>query len=345
MPAEAPSVGTVERILSLKRIPMLSGLPPEHLAVVAEHGRERFFPKGSVLLREGEPIPALYAVLDGRVHMSRKGRVLGHVGSAGFVGGAGMFAHDPDGLAAVAETDTLALEVEADAALEIFEDHFPILHHVLREVCRWLLDLVARLPDGSYGEIFPAFDVSRAPVGDLDLVERILFLRQVSPFARSSINALAELSRGMAEVALPAGTTLWDEGEPSGTVLLIVSGTVACTARGGKATFTLGSGTPLGAVESGKATFTLWSGAPLGAVESMAERPRWYGATTETKVTALQGSVEGLIDVFEDNFEMAMDYLAVMARAQIRLLELRVSGSAKAIERVYGCADAPDDPT
>ena len=141
MPADAPTVGTVERILSLKRIPMLAGLPPEDLAVVAEPGRERFFPKGSVLLREGEPIPALYAVLDGRVHMSRKGRMLGHVGSAGFVGGAAMFARDPDGLAAVAETDTLALEVEADAALEIFEDHFPILHHVLREVCRWLLDL------------------------------------------------------------------------------------------------------------------------------------------------------------------------------------------------------------
>jgi CRP-like cAMP-binding protein len=327
MPAEAPSVGTVERILSLKRIPILSGLAPEDLAVVAEHGRERFFPKGTALLREGEPIPALFAVLDGRVHMSRKGRVLGHVGSAGFVGGAGMFARDPDGLSAVAETDTLALEVEADAALEIFEDHFPILHHVLREVCRWLLDLVARLPSERYRDIFPAFEVTRAPTGDLDLVERILFLRQVSPFARSSINALAELSRGMAEVAFPPGTRLWDEGEAAGTVLLTVSGTVACTARGGDAVFTTGPG------------------APMGAVESMAERPRWYTATTETKVTALQGSVEGLIDVFEDNFEMAMDYLAVMARAQIRLLELRVSTSGKAIERVYGCGDAPDDPT
>ena len=131
----------------------------------------------------------------------------------------------------------------------------------------------------------------------------------------------------MAEVSFPPGTRLWDEGESAGTVLLIVSGTIASTARRGEAVFTNGPG------------------APLGAVESMAERPRWYTATTETKVTALQGSVEGLIDVFEDNFEMAMDYLAVMARAQMRLLELRVSASGAALERVYGCADAPDDPT
>ena len=61
MPTNTPTVGTVERILSLKRIPMLAGLSPDDLAAVAEHGRERFFPKGSVLLREGEPIPALYA--------------------------------------------------------------------------------------------------------------------------------------------------------------------------------------------------------------------------------------------------------------------------------------------
>ena len=235
-----------------------------------------------MLLREGEPIPALYAVLDGRVHVARKGRRLGHVTSAGFVGGAAMFAREPEGLSAVAETDTLALELEADATLEIFEDHFPILHHVIREVCRWLLDLVGRLPSARYGDIFPRFEAPLAPAGDLDLVERILFLRQVSPFAQSSINALAELSRGMAEVSFPAGTRLWDEGDASGTVLLLVSGTIACTARGGEAVFTTGPG------------------APLGAVESMAERARWYTATTETKVTALQGSVEGLIDIFED---------------------------------------------
>jgi CRP-like cAMP-binding protein len=323
MPANAPTIGTVERILSLKRIPILAGLSAEDLSVVAEHGRERFFTKGSVILREGEPIPAFYAVLDGRVHMSRKGRVLGHVNSAGFVGGAGLFARDPEGLHAVAETDTLALEVEADAALEIFEDHFPILHHVLREVCRSLIDLVGRLPAHLYPEIFPRPQPTKFPAGDLDLVERILFLREVSPFARSGINALAELSRGMAEVAFPPGTRLWEEGEASGSLLLVVSGTIQAAARRGAAVFSTGPG------------------APMGALESMAERRRWYAATTETKVTALQGNIEGLIDVFEDNFDMAMDYLATMARVQMHVLEVRVSASGKGLERFYGADDDP----
>jgi CRP/FNR family cyclic AMP-dependent transcriptional regulator len=326
MPTRAPGTASVERILSLKKIPMLSGLSPEDLAAVADFARERFFPKGSVLLREGEPIPALYALLEGRVHLTRQGRVLGHVTSGGVVGGAAIFARDPEGLGAVAETDTLAIELLADAALEIFEDHFPILHHVLCEVCGWLIDLVVRLPPQLYRDLFPEGDGPGAPAGDLDLVERILFLRRVPLFAQSSIDALAELSWGLAEKVFPPGTRLWEHGDESGTMLLVVAGTVSCPARGGDAAFVAGPG------------------AALGAIESMAERPRWHGAVTQTSVTALQGHIEGLIDVFEDNFDMAMDYLAVMARAQIRILEMRVSAGGKAMERLYGCEDAPDDP-
>ena len=326
MPTRAPSTASVERILSLKKIPMLAGLSPEDLAAVADFGRERLFPKGSVLLRDGQPIPALYALLDGRVHLARKGRVLGHVTSGGFVGGAAMFARDPEGLGAVAETDTLAIELQADAALEIFEDHFPILQHVLREVCGWLIDLVAGLPSSLYQDLFRGTLGPSAPAADLDLVQRILFLRGVPLFAQSSIDALAELSRGLSEAVFPPGARLWEQGDASGTMLLVVTGTIACAARGGEAPFVVGPG------------------APLGAVESMAERPRWHGAVTQTSVTALQGHVEGLLDVFEDNFDVAMDYLAVMARAQIRILEMRVSAPGNAMERLYGCEEAPDDP-
>jgi CRP-like cAMP-binding protein len=305
---------------------MLAGLSPEDLAAVADFGQERSFSRGSALLREGEPIPALYALLDGRVHLARRGRTLGHVTAGGFVGGAAMFARDPEGLGAVAETDTLAIELQADAALEIFEDHFPILRHVLREVCGWLIDLVGELPSDRYRDLFPAALAPPTPAAELDIVERILFLQRVPIFSGTGIDSLAELSRGMAEVVFPPGTRLWDEGDPSGPALLVVSGTVACTARGGDASFVVGAG------------------ASMGTIESMAERPRWHDAVTQTSVTALQGHVDELIDVFEDNFDMAMDYLAFIARAQVRILEMRVAGGGKAMERLYGCEDAPDDP-
>ena len=59
--------GPVERMLYLKRLPVVGTLPAPQLALVAEQMGERFFKKGSVLLRQGEPVAALYFVLRGAV--------------------------------------------------------------------------------------------------------------------------------------------------------------------------------------------------------------------------------------------------------------------------------------
>ena len=72
MPAESAIVGTVGRLLALRKLPLVGTLPTAELAFIAERSRERFFPRGSLLLREGEPISALRFVVGGRVHMSRR---------------------------------------------------------------------------------------------------------------------------------------------------------------------------------------------------------------------------------------------------------------------------------
>ena len=56
MPTSAPLVGPLGRLLALKRLPIVAALPTSELTLVAERTRERLFPKGSVLLREGEPV-------------------------------------------------------------------------------------------------------------------------------------------------------------------------------------------------------------------------------------------------------------------------------------------------
>jgi CRP-like cAMP-binding protein len=125
-------------------------------------------------------------------------------------------------------------------------------------------------------------------------------------FERASINALAELSRQATQVRFPPGTTLWHEGDAAPGMFLVVSGTVLATSEGRGLRFRFGPGSA------------------VGAVEATADLSRFYDAVTETEVVALQGSSEALIDVFEDNFEMAMDYLAVLARFMLRVLEARL---------------------
>jgi CRP-like cAMP-binding protein len=314
--SEPRAGGQVERILQLKQLPVIGTLPSADLALVAERMRERFFKKGEWLLREGEPARAFYAVLDGNLHVSRQGNTIGHTRGGGVVGGFAIIGRDDRGLSVRAEADTLALEVEADAVFDILEDNFGIMHHVLRDIARQLINIIARQPN-PWAHIPINPDPGTARPRELDLVERIFFMRTSSPFKRASINALAELSRGMTEVRAEPGTTLWKTGDPASFVSLIVSGEVTCTTPGGVAQ-QLGPGTP------------------LGSIEATAEVPRWYTAVTRTQVTALNGPIAGLIDVFEDNFGMAMDYTALMARWLMDTFESLQYGDA-ALARLYGC--------
>jgi CRP-like cAMP-binding protein len=313
--------GPVERVLLLKRLPMVSTLTGPQLALVADQMGERFFPKGSVLLREGEPPSALYFPVEGRVHLTSRGRVLGHAGPGLAVGPFHVLARDERGLGAVAETDTLALELSAETLVEIFDEHFPILHHILREVSRQIVEHVVKFPEAVF-LMRPSTEGPPTPPRELDLVERIFFLRKSPVFTRASISALGQLARGLTEVRMPAGTRLWREGEGTGWASLIVSGTVRCTSSRGH-------------------DFVAIPGIALGALDAVAERPRWFEAVTETPVVALQANMQYLIDVFEDNFAMAMDYLAVQARWLLEILDQSLAARDR-LRRVYGCEPEPE---
>jgi hypothetical protein len=152
----------------------------------------------------------------------------------------------------------------------------------MRGTCRQLLDLVIRSKTPPFQGPSPIAPV-RDTWKDLDLVERIFFLRSIPAFKRSSINALAELSRNTTQVRFQAGTVLWKAGEPGLTTYLLIDGTVS------------------GLVAESGVSFRTGAGTPLGAAEMMAELPRWYDLQAETPVVALQGSSEALLDVFEDN--------------------------------------------
>jgi hypothetical protein len=186
--------------------------------------------------------------------------------------------------------------------LDVFEDRFAILHHILRDISRQLIEHHVQLRLDPSAILPPRDDL--APAGEMDLVERIFFLRRMPVFEKASINALFEVSRTLTEIRYPAGTVLWKEGEPALGIFLVTKGTVHGHSEGGL-------------------DFRVGGGFPLGAAESVGQVPRWFDAVTETPVTGLQGPVETLVDVFEDNFDLARQYLAGMARALIAALDIR----------------------
>jgi CRP-like cAMP-binding protein len=288
-------VGSLERLHWLKASSPFRDLPPADLAVLAQHAGERLVPRGRPLLKAGEPVSAIHFVVEGRVRV-RRGPQTTHALPGESLGILELCAEDEEGVDAIADTETLSLTLTADAFLDLLEDYFPIFHTLLRRVCALRVDQGGDVPAEAH-----AADVSRASTvpraRELDLVERIVFLRRTFPFARGRLSALAELAQHVTEIRHAPGATIWSAGDASDHLLLVVSGGVACVPTGEAAPFRYG---PEGAT---------------GTLEAVAGVPRWFDATAEaTGLQALSLDVEHLLDIFEDNFEMARDYLRWVSR-------------------------------
>src|SRR5258708_28260279 len=119
------AVTSLQRVLFFKRLPNLADLPAAELTVIADHAGERFFSKGSLLLREGEPVGAVHLIVEGEVEVRRRGKSLGRFGPQAGLGGLGLFAPDTQGWEGTALPDTLTPALEADAMLQGFEDRVP----------------------------------------------------------------------------------------------------------------------------------------------------------------------------------------------------------------------------
>jgi CRP-like cAMP-binding protein len=274
------------------------------LSVVADQMRDRSFKTGSVLLREGETPVAAYSLVRGRVRVSRRGQILGEVGPGAAVGMGGILSRDALGLGAVATTDVLALELDREILVDIFEDQFPFLLEAITETSRGHLAFIRRMrqvPDR-----LAAIRRERFVFERLDLVERILFLKMPGgPFEHSSVDALGEIAQRARYRSIEPGTTLWNEGDRADEAVIVVRGTIACSSS----------------MDDGPVRFRAESGTVIGSLESIARQPRWHNAVAETHAEVLEHDVDDLIDVFEDNVEMAMDFLAWASSDALNLIE------------------------
>jgi ATP/ADP translocase/HEAT repeat protein len=65
------SLGEIERMLELRRVPLFERLDPEDLQRVAAVSEERSFPAGASIIREGEVGDELFVILEGRVRVEK----------------------------------------------------------------------------------------------------------------------------------------------------------------------------------------------------------------------------------------------------------------------------------
>lgn len=298
-----------QRMLHIRQIPVGATLPPQVVRVIAAHLRERTFAPGQRLMRKGEPIDGLHMLLHGGVKLSSDGEALGDLDAPQTLGFLGILARLDGPYDAIAKGDVVVYELETDTLIELLEDHFELFSATLRYLAERTSADLSELPQEALG--MPSIEMGPVPDRAMDVIERVMFLRKSSGLAQASINALAVMSRQMEEQRVKAGTRFWDVGDPAEHALFIVKGTVLCETADGR-------------------TFRYGPGVGAGGMEALAELPRWYSITAETDLVGLVGRNDHLLDLFENNHRMGLDFVAMLAKAQIGLLARRAAMGHKA---------------
>ncbi len=293
-------VGPLERALFMKKVPLLAALAPPELAVMSEYGRERFVREGEVILERGESPQSVFIIVDGWIRVEGGEYPLGvDLGAEQAVGLVSFLARDPEGVHAVAEVDSLVLELSAELLRDLFEENFYFVLHVIKGLARRIMSERLRIPDGQHlGGTEPIAEIP--PERPLNYVERLMVLARGSTLG-SSLDSVSQLARLLVEHRLTAGTPMWKTGDRSGFIYAILSGRVRCVQPDGRGTFTCGPGYP------------------LGNVESQCGEPRWYDAYADTDVVLNQGYIESFHDLLEDDFVMAVAYVAALAKGVINV--------------------------
>ncbi len=127
----------------LRRVPLLATLGEEDLAAFAGLLRERRYPKGSMILAQGDPGEALYLLAAGQVkvvliHEDGREVILSVLGVGAFFGEMALLDQEPRSAHVVAMTDSLLLQLRREDFQTRLRSGPEVAIALLRELSRRL---------------------------------------------------------------------------------------------------------------------------------------------------------------------------------------------------------------
>jgi hypothetical protein len=137
----------VVEIALLRQIPLFSVLPGDALEGLALSLERVHLDPGAVLMREGQPGDYYYAVADGTVEVSQRGRHIRSISRPGGLGEIALLRSVPRTATAVAATPVTTYRLSRDDFLTAVSGHRPTLasadalvrQHQRRDADRWRL--------------------------------------------------------------------------------------------------------------------------------------------------------------------------------------------------------------
>lgn len=281
-----PAPHVLRRILGLRRVPELAAATLGELAALAENAEDVWFAAGSRVHERGARANAIHVVLSG-------GLATGDQRSEPFQlwGLVDVLAKAARPAPVVAVAETRAIRLAGRDFVEVLEDNFGLLVLVLRDLAAQLAARAASAPRHAL-----PFGTFSHPLG---MVERLIVLRTLAPFATARLQALASLAQLSEEVQWPTGGVIARAGTAVDSLLVVLDG--AAVARDGDGQ-----------------TSAVHAGHAIAGLEALAGT--WHPATVEatTPVRALRTGTSALLDVLEDHVDLG---LAILTRIAAALVE------------------------
>jgi len=121
----------VEKVIALEGVDLLKGLSPEQLARVGLIGRQEYAPPGRVILDPGEPLEAMFIILDGKVELLDGSERIETAGQNEVLGSWALLDASPLPVRAIALEDTTLLKITRDDFFELLADAPEIVSAIL----------------------------------------------------------------------------------------------------------------------------------------------------------------------------------------------------------------------
>jgi CRP/FNR family transcriptional regulator len=133
----------IDTVEALRGVPLLAGISDKDLKRLARLFRERDFPEGAVVTREGEPGVGFFVVTEGSADVSVDGELKRTIGPRDCFGEMALIDEGPRSATIVAATDLRCLALSAWDFKPFVEEHPPIAWALLRTLAERLRSLQA----------------------------------------------------------------------------------------------------------------------------------------------------------------------------------------------------------
>ncbi len=131
-------ISTVEKVLFLKSIDLFREIPGEDLARVAQIAEEVDFEPRETVMTEGEIGDSMYLIVDGRVQVSKTGRVIAELGEGECVGEMAILDSEPRSATVRALGAMRALKLEREDLYDLMSEKMHITHGIIKVLTRRL---------------------------------------------------------------------------------------------------------------------------------------------------------------------------------------------------------------